>query len=53
MLNEYYEFKYEYTFEQRFTESNRVLNKYPDRIPIICERSYTGGRDCPIIDKRK
>ena len=52
MLNEYYEFKYEYTFEQRFTESNRVLNKYPDRIPIICERLKT-SINCPLIDKKK
>ena len=46
-------FKHEFKFEDRYTEARRVLNKYPDRIPIICERSYTGGRDCPIIDKRK
>lgn len=46
-------FKNEFRFVDRFTESRRVLHKYPDRVPIICERSLTAGRDCPIIDKRK
>lgn len=46
-------FKNEFRFEDRFNEAIRVLNKYPDRIPIICERSTTAARDCPIIDKRK
>lgn len=32
-------FKEEYTFDQRSAESSRVLAKYPDRIPIICERN--------------
>jgi len=27
------------SFEQRKNESERILNKYPDRIPIICEQS--------------
>jgi len=31
-------FKKEHTFEQRFAESNRVITKHPDRIPIICEK---------------
>ena len=46
-------FKNEFKFEDRFNEAIRVLNKYPDRIPIICERSTTASQDCPIIDKRK
>ena len=46
-------FKNEFSFEERFNEAIRVLNKYPDRIPIICERSTTSARDCPIIDKIK
>lgn len=27
-----------YTFDQRYIEGLRVLSKYPERIPIICER---------------
>lgn len=47
------EFKHEFTFEQRCIESNRVLTKYPERVPIICERSKTTTPDCPLIDKKK
>lgn len=46
-------FKHEFRFEDRSTEAKRVLEKYPDRIPIICERSTKASSDCPIIDKRK
>ena len=46
-------FKHEFRFQDRLDEARRVLNKYPDRIPIICERSSTSTIDCPIIDKRK
>ncbi len=46
-------FKNEFRFEDRFIESKRVLSKYPDRIPIICERSLIASQDCPNIDKRK
>ena len=46
-------FKNEFNFEDRLAEARRVLNNYPDRIPIICERSTTARVDCPIIDKRK
>jgi GABA(A) receptor-associated protein len=46
-------FKQEFTFEQRREESTRVLNKYPDRVPIICEKSRIASNDCPDIDKKK
>jgi len=45
------EFKSIKTFEKRKNESKHIRNKYPDRIPIICER----GNDQNIqkIDKNK
>ena len=46
-------FKYEYTFEQRLEESLRVLQKYPDRIPVICEKNKKSSKNCPNIDKIK
>jgi len=46
-------FKQEFTFEQRKEEACRVLQKYPGRLPIICEKSKTASRDCPDIDKKK
>ena len=39
-------------FEERLSESNKIIEKYPDRVPIIVERSP----DCnniPQIDKKK
>ena len=30
-------FKKEFSFEQRQSEANRVLIKYPNKVPIICE----------------
>jgi GABA(A) receptor-associated protein len=47
-------FKHNYLFQDRFLESHRVLDKYPDRIPIICEKSYTRNQNqLPNIDKNK
>jgi GABA(A) receptor-associated protein len=46
-------FKKEYTFAERLDESKRIFLKHPDKIPIICERSPTAGKDCPYIDKKK
>jgi GABA(A) receptor-associated protein len=31
-------FKSKHSFEKRLDESMRILKKYPERIPIICER---------------
>jgi len=30
-------FKQQFTFEQRIAEAERIVTKYPDRIPVICE----------------
>lgn len=46
-------FKSKYSLYNRLNESKRVLEKYPDRIPIICEKSIKCGKDCPNIDKNK
>ena len=45
-------FKQQYIFDRRVEESLRVLRKYPDKIPIICEKNYM-QRDLPDIDKKK
>jgi len=50
--NDSSDFKREYSFKNRLEESSRVLTKYPDRRPIICEKSNT-QRDLPNIDKKK
>lgn len=44
-------FKQEYTFEDRCCETNRILIKYPDRIPVVCEKA--NQKNLPDIDKKK
>jgi len=48
-------FKQAHSFENRCKESERVLNKFPTRIPIICEKSYfyNNHNHLPDIDKHK
>jgi GABA(A) receptor-associated protein len=45
-------FKREFSFQVRIEESSRVLAKYPDRRPIICEKAIHQN-DLPDIDKKK
>eukprot|EP00696_Hemimastix_kukwesjijk_P015862 gnl/Hemi2/4114_TR1435_c0_g6_i1.p1 gnl/Hemi2/4114_TR1435_c0_g6~~gnl/Hemi2/4114_TR1435_c0_g6_i1.p1 ORF type:complete len:119 (-),score=45.46 gnl/Hemi2/4114_TR1435_c0_g6_i1:191-547(-) len=44
-------FKRDHPFEQRQNEAARIRTKYPDRIPVICEKSEKS--DIPDIDKKK
>ena len=37
--------------EQRKSEAERIRERYPDRIPVICEKSETSK--LPDIDKTK
>jgi GABA(A) receptor-associated protein len=45
-------FKSEKTFEQRKAECTRVREKYPDMIPVICER-HTTSSTLPQSERRK
>ena len=44
-------FKDKYPLEKRKEEAEKIMNKYPGRIPVICERS--GLTNVPLIDKNK
>lgn len=44
-------FKSQFTADQRKQESFRILQKYPDRIPIICEKTIKSN--IKEIDKKK
>ncbi|KAL1916133.1 uncharacterized protein VTP21DRAFT_6137 [Calcarisporiella thermophila] len=44
-------FKDEHPFEKRKAEADRIRQKYPDRIPVICEKADRS--DIPDIDKKK
>ena len=53
IMNEYtFDFKNKLTFEIRKAESTKILLKYPNRIPIILEKSKT-SKDIPDVDKKK
>ena len=45
-------FKSMNSFQERKEQSSRVLEKYPDRIPVICEKNYK-NTNTPVIDKNK
>merc|ERR1712166_1181371 len=38
-------------FDRRVEEANRILAKYPDRIPVICEKA--SHSNLPEIEKKK
>mmetsp|Transcript_40121 Transcript_40121/g.55742 ORF Transcript_40121/g.55742 Transcript_40121/m.55742 type:complete len:119 (-) Transcript_40121:142-498(-) len=44
-------FKQEHTLEKRKAESQRIRDKYPDRIPVIVEKAKKS--DISDIDKKK
>lgn len=44
-------FKRQYSLYERKTEATRMLGKYPDRIPIICENARNSS--LPEIAKNK
>eukprot|EP00754_Rhynchopus_humris_P041211 Rhum_TRINITY_DN24811_c0_g1::Rhum_TRINITY_DN24811_c0_g1_i1::g.180235::m.180235/K08341/GABARAP, ATG8, LC3; GABA(A) receptor-associated protein len=46
-----YKYKESRTLESRKMEAERILKKYPDRIPVICEKHAQS--DVPDIDKTK
>ncbi len=44
-------YKRDHPFEKRAAEAARIREKYPDRIPVICEKEPRS--DIPAVDKRK
>ena len=44
-------FKEKFSFEKRSNESSNIIEKYPDRIPIIVQKHYKS--DLPDVDKCK
>jgi GABA(A) receptor-associated protein len=45
------DFKKRYSFQKRHAEAVRIKKKYPDRVPVIVEKSK--GSDIVDIDKHK
>jgi len=50
-VNNHFKFKKQKTFDLRVEEASKVRDKYPNRIPVICERAEKS--DVPEIDKSK
>lgn len=46
-------FKNENRYSKRFLESQRICAKYPDRLPVICQKASSAKKGCPEIDKSK
>lgn len=46
-------FKSENGYSKRLLESQRISCKYPDRIPVVCQKSCSAKNGCPEIDKNK
>jgi len=45
-------YKSQFSFERRLASAERIINKYPERIPVIVERSKQDNIT-PRINKRK
>lgn len=48
-----FQFKSLHNFEERLSESRRVTQKYPERVPIVCEKSKSYNDRIPNLDKSK
>lgn len=46
------DYKTIHSFNKRKEDASRIISKYPDRIPIIVQKSKHGGT-IPMIDKKK
>jgi len=45
-------FRDNFSFKRRHDEASKIMSKYPDRIPIICEKDAR-SIDIPDIDRKK
>ena len=46
-------FKQRHSYEERFAEANRILTKFPGRIPVIVARAANAKTNIPALDKEK
>ena len=47
----YNSFEKKFSFAKRKEEADKIIKKYPSRIPVICERS--GETNIPLLTKKK
>ena len=48
-----FEFKSKYSMEERIEKSNKIRQKWPDRVPVIVERNTKSSPSLPNIAKTK
>jgi GABA(A) receptor-associated protein len=48
-----FNFKRNYSLEDRKKESIRVMQKHADRVPVICEKNERASMHLPQVDKYK
>ncbi len=48
----YTQFQQNHSFQKRANEAQRILDKYPDRVPVIVEKDHR-CKDIPDIDRKK
>jgi len=48
-----FNYKKTHNLTDRISESNRIRMKYPERIPIICEKTNSPSNSVPDLDKSK
>ena len=46
------QFREKFPFNKRYDEAHRIMEKYPNRVPIICENDIR-SREIPDIDRSK
>ena len=51
MPSDSFAYKQDHPMDKRSAEAARIREKYPDRIPVICEKDQRS--DIPPVDKRK
>ena len=51
--SEPFNFKKMYKKQDRLIESKKILAKYPDRIPVICQKTKSNTNSIPDLDKHK
>lgn len=47
-----FEFEKQITEEKRRADCNKIMERYPERVPVVCERAPRGG-DVPQINSKK
>ena len=53
LMNVVNPFKKTHFLESRLKESSKIISKYPDRVPVIVQKSKNANDATPTIDKVK